>query len=136
VTVSYRDPEPNGLASLVGGLIEGNLAAHPMRTALLRPAVIDLAGRDAGVAICLRFGDGHVEVGNDASGDAHLAVEADAAALLDLARAPLRFGFPDALHTDGRAVLAALARGDLRVRGLLRHPLRLARFSKLLSVGD
>ena len=30
----------------------------------------------------------------------------------------------------------ALARGDLRVRGLLRHPVRLARFSKLLSVGD
>jgi ubiquinone biosynthesis protein UbiJ len=136
VSVSYRDAEPNGLAALVGGLIEGNLAAYPDRAALLRPAVIDLTGRDAEVAISLRFAEGIVEIANGVAGDAHLAVEADAAALLDLARAPLRFGFPDALHTDGRAVLAALARGDLRVRGLLRHPVRLARFSKLLSVGD
>lgn len=135
MTVSYRDGEPNGLAAMVGGLIEGNLAADPSRARLLRPAVIDLAGRDAEVAICLRFAEGAVEVGNDPSGDAHIAVEADAAALLDLARAPLRFGFPDAFHPEGRAVLAALVRGDLRVRGLLLHPIRLARFSKLLSVG-
>ncbi|MFM7719393.1 MAG: hypothetical protein ACKO8G_07925 [Actinomycetota bacterium] len=134
MSVSYADPEPNGLASLVGGLIEGNLAMHPARVDLLRPARIDLEGLDAGVAIALRFGAGSVEVANGPSPRPHLAIAADAAALLDLARAPLRLGFPDPFHADGRAVLVGLLRGDLRVRGLLRHPIRLARFSRLLSV--
>ena len=134
MSVSYADAEPNGLAELLGGLIEGNLAAHPARAAYLRPARIELLGRDADVAVSLRFGDGTVEVANGAAHRPHLAIAADASALLDLARAPLRLGLPDVLHPDGRAVLAALARGDLRVRGLLRHPVRLARFSRLLSV--
>ena len=73
MSVSYRDAEPNGLAALVGGLIEGNLAAYPERSALLRPAVIDLTGRDAEVAISLRFAEGIVEIANGVAGDAHLA---------------------------------------------------------------
>ena len=36
--VTYADPEPNGLASMLGGLIEANLTAHPERTALLAKA--------------------------------------------------------------------------------------------------
>lgn len=135
MTVRYADAEPNGLASLVGGLIEGNIAMHPQRSALLRPARIDLTGRDAGVTVSLRFLDGIVDVANGPLDDRpHIAVEADSGALLDLARAPLRLGLPDALHTDGRAVLRALLTGELKVRGLLRHPRRLARFSRLLSV--
>jgi hypothetical protein len=134
VSVSYVDPEPNGLADLVGGLIAGNLAAHPDRAALLRPARIRLTGRDAGVTIALAFGDGTVAIANGPGRRPHLDVEADAEGLLGLAAAPLRWGFPDAFRSEGRAVLVALLRGDLRVGGLLRHPLRLARFARLLSV--
>lgn len=133
MTVTYADGEPNGLASLVGGLIAGNLAAHPARVALLRPARIRLTGRDAEVTIALAFGAGSVTIANGRGPTPHLDVEADAEGLLGLAGAPLRFGFPDALRPEGRAVLAALLRGDLRV-GLLRHPVRLARFARLLSV--
>lgn len=135
MTVRYADAEPNGLAELVGGLIEGNLAMHPSRAELIRPARIDLTGRDAGVTVSLRLGHGTVDVANGPLADRpHIAVEADSGALLDLARSPLRLGLPDAFHEDGRAVLRALLRRDLRVRGLLLHPVRLARFSRLLSV--
>lgn len=134
MTVSYADTEPNGLAELVGGLIAGNLAAHPSRMALLRRARIRLTGRDAGVTIALAFEDGAVTIANGDGPRPHLHVEADAAGLLALAGAPLRFGFPDALRREGRAVLLALLRGELRVVGLLRYPIRLARFARLLSV--
>jgi hypothetical protein len=33
-TVEYVDEEPNGLAAILGGLIEANLAQHPEREAL------------------------------------------------------------------------------------------------------
>lgn len=134
MTVSYADAEPNGLAALVGGLIAGNLAADPGRASLLRPARIRLTGRDAEVTIALAFAEGAVTIANGPGPRPHLDVEADAEGLLGLAGAPLRFGFPDALHPEGRAVLAGLVRGELRVGGLLRHPVRLARFARLLSV--
>lgn len=134
MTVRYADAEPNGLAELVGGLIAGNLAAHPARAALLRRARIRLTGRDAGVTIALAVEDGSVTIANGPGPRPHLDVEADAEGLLALAGTPLRFGFPDALRPEGRAVLLGLLRGDLRVRGLLRYPVRLARFARLLSV--
>lgn len=134
MTVSYGDAEPNGLAELVGGLIEANLGMHPSRRALLRPSLIRLTGRDAGVTISLSMDGERVIVTNGPGPRPHLHVEADAADLLALASAPLRFGFPDALHPDGRAVLRSLIAGELRVVGLVRHALRLARFARLLSV--
>lgn len=134
MTVTFSDAEPNGLAELVGGLIEANLGMHPSRRALLRPSRIRLTGRDADVTISLALGDGNVIVSNGPGPRPHLHVEADASALLALASAPLRFGLPDALRAEGRAVLRSLLRSELRVVGLLRHPLRLSRFSRLLSV--
>jgi hypothetical protein len=35
---------------------------------------------------------------------------------------------------EGRAVTASLAKGRIKVRGMARHPGRLARLNKLLSV--
>jgi len=47
---------------------------------------------------------------------------------------PLRFGLPDNMTKDGRAVTGALMKGQIKVRGMTRHLGRLARLNKLLSV--
>ena len=39
-SVEYPDADPNGLAEMLGGLIQGNLERHPERASLLKPAVI------------------------------------------------------------------------------------------------
>src|ERR687891_288850 len=50
VMVEYGDADPNGLASMIGGLIEANLAADPSRGRLLSPqAVGGIEARDADV---------------------------------------------------------------------------------------
>jgi hypothetical protein len=61
-------------------------------------------------------------------------VRADADALLLLSSAPLRFGLPDASSRDGRRVLAKVLRREIRISGLVVHPLTVARFARLLSV--
>ncbi len=61
---------------------------------------------------------------------------ADSGRLLDLTTAPLRFGLPDVMTSEGRAVVRDLLVRRLRIGGLLRHPLRLARLTQLLSVAD
>ena len=132
-SVAYADGDPNGLASMLGTLIEQNLERDPRRRRLLRHAVVALTATDADVGVTLRIGGVGVEVANGADPRPHLAVLTDAHRLLDLAGVPLRLGLPDPLTAPGREVIRALLTGRLRVRGLLRHPMRLMRLNRLLS---
>jgi hypothetical protein len=132
--VEYAEEEPNGLAAMIGGLIEGNLNDHPERERLLRPAVVGIVADDAGVGITLRIAPGRVVVVNGVIGDPSVIVRADSGTLIELSSAPLRFGFPDALIADGRAITRKLRNGELRVKGLSKHPGVVSRLNRLLSV--
>jgi len=134
VRVEYDDEEPNGLASMLGGLIEANLEQHPEREALLRPATIGITAPDAGVSVTILLAPGRVRVRNGSPGRALLQVTSDSTTLIELSSVPLRFGLPDTMTKEGRAVTGKLLRGGLKVKGMLAHPGVLARFNKLLSV--
>lgn len=129
---------PSGLAEMVAGLIDQQLARDPARARLLvheRTAVV-LVVPDADVEVTVRLAPGMVEVRDGDAPDAHLVVTAPSDRLLALAAVPLRGGLPDVLDLRGRALLADVLAGRVRVRGLVRHPLRLARFTSLLSVHE
>jgi len=134
VRVEYLGEEPSGLATMLGGLIEANLRANPDRAALLQPALVGILAEDAGVAITLRLTPGRVTVADGLAGRPQLLVRTDSETLMELSSAPLRLGLPDALSPEGRAVLAKLRSGRLRVRGMLLHPAMLSRLNRLLSV--
>ncbi|MGZ5291005.1 MAG: hypothetical protein ACXWXQ_06460 [Actinomycetota bacterium] len=134
VEVVVLDREPNGLAEMLGGLIRANLDRRPGRAALLRPAVIELEAADACVRASVRTAPGRVEIRNGAANPgAHLSILADGPDLLALASAPLRFGLPDPLRGEGREVLRSVLGRRVRISGLLRHPVVLSRFARLLS---
>jgi hypothetical protein len=133
--VTYTDPEPNGLANLVGRLLEANLEGDPRRRRLLRPSVVGLDATDADVSVTVRLQPDRAEVANGGAGlGAHVIVEAHAQDLLDLAAAPLRLGLPDVLRRPGRSVVRRIVSRDVRVSGMFRHPVRMSRFLRLLSV--
>jgi hypothetical protein len=136
MNVEFADHEPNGLAAMVGGLIEANLRQHPERRSLLRPAVVELVAADAGVSARIALSPGKVSISNGSSGpDRHrVRVVADSDGLLLLSSAPLRLGLPDPMSSDGRGVLAKVLRRKIRISGLVAHPLTVARFARLLSV--
>ena len=136
MTVTVVGPEPSGLASMVGELIEQNLARDPARRALLRPSVAVLDASDAEVTVFLRIERDGVRIGDGDVPDAHLRIRSDTGRLLDLTTAPLRSGLPDPLRPEGRAIVRDLLRGRLHIRGMFVHPLRLVRLTRLLSVAD
>jgi hypothetical protein len=133
-TVEYTDTEPNGLAAMLGGLIEGNLSAHPDREGLLKPAVIAITAPDADVSVTLQIAPGRVAVSNGIAGRPDLRVTTDSDTLIELSSVPLRFGLPDTMTKHGREVTGKLVTGKIKVRGLVRSPAKLARLNKLLSV--
>jgi hypothetical protein len=133
--VAFADTDPNGLANLVGRLLEANLMTHPRRSRLLGHSVIELTATDADVRITVELERGRVVVANGGSGlGAHVSVEGHGQDLIDLAVAPLRFGLPDLLHRSGRSVVRRILVRDVRVSGMIRHPARMSRFLRLLSV--
>jgi hypothetical protein len=135
VNVEYTDAEPNGLATMIGGLIEANVATDPGRARLLGPpAVVGIVARDAEVACTVRLSPMRVTVANGLIGRPSVVVRADTVTLTDLTTVPLRLGFPDAMTPGGRGLTAKLIRRDLSVRGLLRHPAVVSRLNRLLSV--
>ena len=135
VSVEYPDPAPNGLAAMLGGVIEGNLAAHPERERFLaKPATYSIAAPDVDVAVSIRLAPGRVTVRNGVVGRPNVRVTADSETLLGLSSVPLKFGLPDVMTKEGRAVNKKLLKGQLKVKGLLLHPGKLGRLNKLLSV--
>jgi hypothetical protein len=135
VKVSYLDPEPNGLAAMLGGLIEANLAAHPERARYLsRPATIGILASDVDVGVSLRLQPGTVMIRNGVAGRTDVRIEGDSQTLVGLSAVPMRLGLPDLTEKEGREVGRKLLRRELKVRGLLLHAGKLARLNKLLSV--
>jgi hypothetical protein len=133
--VEYPDPEPNGLAVMLGGVIEGNLAAHPERETLLsKRATFAISAPDVGAAVSIRLLPGVVTVRNGIIGKPNVVVEADSGTLIGLASVPLKFGLPDARTKEGREVIRKLLKRQLKVKGLLAHPAMLGRLNKLLAV--
>jgi hypothetical protein len=132
-TVSYAD-DPNGLATMLGGLIEANLAAHPERETLLKPATVVITAPDAGVSVTIRMAPGRVEVANGVRGRPTLRVRADSETLMELSVVPLRLGLPDTMTPQGREVTAKLMKGTIKVKGMFRSLGTLTRLNRLLSV--
>jgi hypothetical protein len=135
IMVEYPDQEPNGLASMLGGLIEGNLAAHPeLEKLLARPATYAIVAPDVDVAVSIRLIPGRVTVRNGVVGRPDVKVTTDSETLVELSSVPLKFGLPDLMTKAGREVNKKLLKGRLKVKGLLLHPGKLGRLNKLLSV--
>jgi hypothetical protein len=134
-TVTYLDPEPNGLATMLGGLIESNLRAHPRRELLLgKRSTYSVTAPDAGVTVTIGLAPGAVSLRNGVAGTPDVRIEASSENLIGLSAVPLRFGLPDVLTPAGREVDRKLFKGELKVNGLLLHPAKLARLNKLLTV--
>lgn len=134
-TVTYVDPEPNGLATMLGGLIEANLRTHPEREALLgKRSTYSITAPDAGVTVTIGLAPGTVSIRNGPVGTPDVRIETNSENLIGLSAVPLRFGLPDAMTKEGREVNRKLLKGELKVKGLLLHPGKLARLNKLLTV--
>jgi hypothetical protein len=124
--------EPSGITELIDGLVRQNLRRDPTRR-LLPGDVVTIEAVDADVAVSIRPSPGGIAVLDGRDPGARVVVSAASTTLLELAGAPLRFGLPDALTHDGRALIGDLLTKRIRVRGLVRHLGTVRRLTMLLS---
>jgi hypothetical protein len=135
VTVEFLDDEPNGIAAMIGGLLEANLEQHPERRALLAPpTTIGIVATDARAATTIHLAPGRVTIANGIVGRPKVKVSTDSITLTELSSTPLRLGLPDAMTPAGRETMRKLLQRKLQVKGLLLHPAVVSRLNRLLSV--
>jgi hypothetical protein len=133
--VVLDDRDPSGLALMLADLLRANLERDPSRARLVRGSTVQLHAVDAGVMVTVRLRPGRIAVADGSPRPpARLRIRADAQDLLALASAPLALGLPNPFDRRGRAMLGAVASGRVRISGLVRHPVALSRFARLLSV--
>jgi hypothetical protein len=136
--VTLGAPDADGLPGMLADLIRGNLAQHPRKWTDFR----GLSGRiaievtDAAVTAVLDFAAGGLVIGVGSGEEAPIRILVTSERVLGLCALTVPGPVPRLLDPAGRALLAGLAAGEVRIRGMLRHPARLLRFARLMSVND
>jgi len=136
-TVSYADAEPSAFASMLGGLIEANVAGSPQK----RKDFESLAARvgifvtDIDEGVTLDFKKGSLVVHNGLDSKRDLTIRAEAATVMNLSNLKIgAFGMPVYYDEVGRGVAAKLLQGKLRIDGLLGNLATLNSVTRIFSV--
>jgi hypothetical protein len=135
--VSYGDPEPSAFASMLGGLIDANIANNPAR----RKDFDELKVRvgvwvtDIDEGVTLDFQGGSLVVANGLKPGRDITIRTDADTVMNLSNLRIGlFGMPVYYDEVGRGVAAKLVRGKLRIEGLLGNIATLNTVTRIFSV--
>lgn len=136
-TVSYADAEPSAFASMLGGLIEANIAASAAKRkdfdGLRARVGVFVTDIDEGVT--LAFDAGKLRVYNGLQPDRDLTIRAEAETVMSLSNLRIGlFGLPVYYDGVGRGVAARLLQGRLRIDGLVGNLATLNSVTRVFSV--
>lgn len=137
VTVSCSD-EVDGLGSIVADLLSDNLEADSSRAKLLRGkpwvVAISIPEAESKFRIILRSDAAAVDVISPQ--EPALEITTDGDTLIGLPEVPLVAGLPSPFVASGRELIAKLLNGQLKIRGLLKHPIKVTRILRLLNTAN
>jgi hypothetical protein len=125
-----------GLAVMLSDMIKTNLENKPGRIRdfnALKGGVF-IRAHDADVEMTMVFNKGSLTVYGGMSGKPMLYISTDSETLLDLANLQIKLGLPWYFDKVGLGVIKKLLKRELRIQGLIFHPIALTRLSKIMSV--
>jgi len=135
--VEYADAEPSAFASMLGGLIDANIAASPAK----RQDFDQLSARvgifvtDIDEAVTLDFKRGSLIVHNGLQPRRAITIRAEAATVMNLSNLKIGvFGMPVYYDEVGRDIAGKLVQGKLRIEGLLGNLSTLNSVTRIFSV--
>ena len=136
VIILDEEAKDVGLADMVFNLIRQNLEQRPHKRSSFKAlhSNVVIVARDIDITITLAFRGGELTIYNGIVGKADLKIIADHDAILTLSLINIFMGLPNYFDETGRDILKKLTRGNLKIEGLLKHPLQLIHLTKIFSV--
>lgn len=128
--------EENGLANMVAELLRANIESSPLKKRVFSrmKGSVGLVATDAEVSLTLLFDRGSCTVHDGILPGTVACVTADSDSILELSNVRIVGGLPHLFDRAGRGVAGKVFRREIRIRGLLRHPVTLTRLAIVLSV--
>jgi hypothetical protein len=125
-----------GLADMVSNLILQNLEQKPHKLGSFRAlhSNVVIAASDIEITITLAFQSGKLTIYNGIVGKADLKIVTDHDVILELSLINICMGLPNYFDKTGRDILKKLLLGNLKIEGMLKHPLQLTHLTKIFSV--
>ena len=125
-----------GLAEMLFNLLSQNLVQKPQKLSsfgALHSNVV-IAARDIDITVTLAFKHGDLTIYNGIVGKADLKIVADHDAILALSLINILMGLPNYFDKTGRDILKKILLGNLKIEGMLKHPIQLIHLTKIFSV--
>jgi hypothetical protein len=131
-----KGAEENGLANMVAELLRANIESSPLKKTVFSrmKGSVGLVATDAEVSLTLLFDRGSCTVRDGILPGTAACVTADSDSILELSNVRIAGGLPWLFDRTGRSVAGKVFRREIRIRGLLRHPVTLTRLAIVLSV--
>ncbi len=125
-----------GLAEMLFNLLRQNLEQNPQKVSSFEAldSNVVMVARDIDITITLAFKRGKLKIYDGVVGNPDLKIIADHDAILELSLINIRMGLPNYFDKTGRNVVKKLLLGELKIEGLLRHPVQLTHLTKIFSV--
>ncbi len=127
--------EETPLAVMLAELLKQNLEEKPERAKDFNALGISVGieATDADAQITLQFQNGRLTV-HSGFVNPGLVISTDSVTLLGLSNMNIKFGMPWYFDETGLEVVKKLLKRELKIKGLLLHPLALTRLTKVMSV--
>ena len=125
-----------GLAEIMFNLIRQNLEQKPQRLSSFKAlnSNVVIVARDIDITVTLAFKKVDLTIYNGIVGKPDLKIIADHDAILDLSLIKISIGLPNYFDRRGRDILRKLIFGNVKIEGMLKHPLQLIHLTKIFSV--
>jgi hypothetical protein len=121
---------------ILSELIESNLKQKPekMKTFKNLYGVVAIDLKDIEAAVTLFFQGGRLRIEQGIVGKPDLVIKTDSDKVVGLNSITIKFGLPYYFDEAGMTVLKQLVSGELKIEGMLAHPIKLTRLTKIMSV--
>lgn len=127
--------EEVALAGMLSDMIQANLERpEKLKDFNKLKARVFINAVDADIMLTMDFNRGTLTFYSGKEGMPDLSIETDAATLLDLANINIKYGMPWYFDEKGMEVVKKLLKRELKIKGLLLHPVALTRLTKVISL--
>jgi hypothetical protein len=123
-------------AYVISELLESNLKQNPNKLKSFKNlySVVGIELKDLEAAVTIVFEGGKARIEEGLVGKPDLVIRTDSDKVIGLNSISIKFGLPYYFDEAGMTVLKQLMSGELKIDGMLAHPIKLTRLTKIMSV--